>query len=87
MSSDRSANRPARNLHTPGANMEQTLFGSAADGLLDVEGAAAVLGMSVSWVYHQSAKRRLPLVKLGNRVRFRRSELLAWLERQSSGGH
>ena len=46
---------------------------------------AEFLGMKRSWVYAQTAaKTGMPFFKLGNYIRFRRSEVTAWLEKQRS---
>lgn len=52
------------------------------DDLLDAEAAAALLGVSVSWLYHRP---KLPFrVKLGGKVKFRRSGIERWLKHKQS---
>jgi len=46
--------------------------------LLDVEAAAAHINMSAKWIYKNLAI--LPTVRIGNRIKFRRRDLDAWLE-------
>lgn len=57
---------------------------ASAREVLTVEEAAAYLRMSVHWVYKQSAAGTLPRLKLGRVVRFRRADLDAWLQSQTS---
>jgi excisionase family DNA binding protein len=58
------------------------------DELLDYEGASRFLDTPVGtlqvWVCTQ--RYGLPYYKLGRKVRFRKSELLAWLETRKRGG-
>ena len=51
--------------------------------LLDVEDVAALTGFSVGTLYHWVSQRRIPVVRISARcVRFRRSDIDSWLERQ-----
>jgi excisionase family DNA binding protein len=52
--------------------------------ILDVEGAAALLGVSKATVYALAQKRAIPATKVGREWRFGRQPLIAWVE---SGGH
>lgn len=53
-----------------------------ADELLDVEAAAALLGVSPSWLHHRP---KLPFrLKVGGKLKFRRSGVERWL-RQRQG--
>jgi excisionase family DNA binding protein len=56
------------------------------DRLLTVQEAARLLGQSVSWVYKrtQPSNRLLPVTLMGSSVRFRRSDLLAYIETQKA---
>jgi len=57
--------------------------------LLTVEEVAELLRVPVSWVYDRTRSRgvnRIPGFRLGKYWRFQESEVLAWLERQRSGG-
>ena len=59
------------------------------DSLLTVEDVADWLKLPVTWVYERTRRRgagRLPGFRLGKYWRFRREEILAWLEQQRSGG-
>lgn len=46
------------------------------DELLDVHGAAQVLGVTASAIWKASEEGRLPTVRHGRRLRFRRRDLL-----------
>ena len=53
------------------------------DGLLTVHEVAALLRVPVSWVYERTRRRgaeRLPHIKLGKYLRFRREDVLGWLD-------
>jgi predicted DNA-binding transcriptional regulator AlpA len=48
------------------------------DELLDAEAAAALLGVSESWLYHRA---KLPFrVKVGGKLKFSRAGILRWLK-------
>ena len=49
------------------------------DPLLSKAEAAAILGVKERWITHSVAERRLPYVKVGRLVRFRRSDLDAYI--------
>jgi excisionase family DNA binding protein len=62
---------------------------SGRPALLTVEEVAELLKVPVSWVYDRTRSRgvnRIPGFRLGKYWRFQESEVLAWLERQRSGG-
>jgi excisionase family DNA binding protein len=62
---------------------------SGRSALLTVEEVAELLRVPVSWVYDRTRSRgvnRIPGFRLGKYWRFQESEVLAWLERQRSGG-
>lgn len=62
--------------------------GHNAERLLTVEEVAALLQVPPSWVYGRTRGRavnRLPGYRLGKYWRYRRGEVLAWLERQRAG--
>jgi excisionase family DNA binding protein len=57
--------------------------------LLTVEEVAELLRVPPSWVYERTRRRagdRIPGFRLGKYWRFREADVLAWLERQRSGG-
>jgi excisionase family DNA binding protein len=49
--------------------------------LLDVSEVAALLNVSPSWVRDHCGRKRpkLPVVRLGSLLRFRREDVLAWI--------
>lgn len=51
--------------------------------LLDADGAAALLGVPSSWVLTEARAGRLPHVKVGKYTRFRRYDLLEWIDRRA----
>lgn len=52
---------------------------SSHDPLLDVEGAASMLGISAYTVRQMARERVLPALRLGRYWRFRRSSLEQWI--------
>lgn len=48
--------------------------------LLDVQGLADYLGVKPSWVYGKVQTRELPHLRAGRYLRFRLSDVLAWME-------
>lgn len=60
---------------------ESELGGSAidADVLLTAEEVAALLQVTCSWVYDQTRRQRIPHLRLGRYVRYRREALDAWM--------
>ena len=48
--------------------------------LLDVQDAAALLGVTPKHLYDLAARREVPHVRIGRYVRFRREGLIAWIE-------
>lgn len=53
---------------------------SATDTLLTAEEVAALLQVTCSWVYAQTRGHRIPHLRLGRYVRYRRSALERWME-------
>ena len=59
------------------------------DALLTARQAAVLLAVPVCHVYGETrrgAESRLPHVRIGRYVRFRRADLLAWLSARTIGG-
>jgi excisionase family DNA binding protein len=52
----------------------------AADDLLTAEEVAAVLRVTPAWVYAQTRRRRIPHLRLGRYVRYRRDALEEWMQ-------
>jgi excisionase family DNA binding protein len=47
--------------------------------LLNAEDVARIIGLSPGWVYAQVRDGRMPHIRLGRYVRFRRSTIESWL--------
>ena len=56
------------------------LLAPAIPPLLDSEQAAALLNVPTSWLEAEARANRVPSVKLGHYRRFKRDELLAWVD-------
>jgi len=54
--------------------------------VMDIRQAAEYLGISADSLYRYASDGVVPAFKLGNRWRFKRSLLDAWMIEQSSGG-
>jgi excisionase family DNA binding protein len=53
----------------------------AQDGdLLTAEEVAALLRVTPAWVYAETRRRRIPHIRLGRYVRYRRDALVAWMD-------
>lgn len=48
--------------------------------LLTAEEVAALLRVTPAWVYAQTRRHRIPHLRLGRYVRYRRDALLEWME-------
>lgn len=59
---------------------------SLEEPLLDVERAAELLNVRVSWIREATRTGYLPCLKVGKHVRYTRSMLEAWLVEQRAGG-
>jgi len=55
---------------------------SLAEPLLDAAAAAELLTVKPSWVYEAVRAGRLPHLKIGRHIRFLRSDLEAWIDKQ-----
>lgn len=53
-----------------------------APELLDVRQTALLLNIGRNQVYRMAQMQQLPCLRFGNRFRFPRSSLLAWIEQQ-----
>ena len=57
--------------------------GIQSGALIDAQAAAQLLGVPSTWILAEARSNRIPHVRLGRYVRFRREALLAWvLERE-----
>lgn len=54
------------------------------DPLMTAEEAAAYLKLNEGTVRHMAASGTIPKVKIGRSLRFRRSDLNAWIEKKAS---
>ena len=52
--------------------------------LLDAQGAADLLNVPASWVLAEARAGRIPSVSLGKYRRFKRDDLIAWLDRKAA---
>jgi excisionase family DNA binding protein len=57
----------------------------APSRLLEVADVADYLGMRTDWVYREVRAGRLPHIRLGRAVRFRRESIEAWIETRERG--
>jgi len=86
----RSVKDSEKRLHA--ASQDEATGRDARDGrpLLDVHEVAQLLHVPVSWVYGRIRKRsleRLPGYRLGKYWRFRKDEVLAWVDCHCGGSH
>ena len=65
-------------------NRKSGKSGKANEIILDVEGAAALLGVSRHTVYRLISKDKLPTTKVGREWRFHRPTLIQWVATGSS---
>ena len=52
---------------------------TAVDELLTADEVARLLGVTPEWVYSRSRQHRIPTVRLGRYVRYRRRAILEWV--------
>ena len=52
--------------------------------LMKIEAAAAYLGYTVGTLYNKVAAGEVPHIRLGRAIRFRRSDLDAWIDEQAA---
>ena len=53
--------------------------------LLEAEDVAEYLGVRTDWVYREVRAGRLPHIRLGRAVRFRRESIEAWIDSRERG--
>ena len=56
-----------------------------SDGLIDARAAAEFLGVPHTWILAEARCNRIPHVRLGRYVRFRREALLGWVSERERG--
>jgi excisionase family DNA binding protein len=54
------------------------------DSYFTVKTLSAYIEMPTTWVYDQVMFRKIPFTKVGRNLRFRRSEIEAWLAERST---
>jgi excisionase family DNA binding protein len=57
----------------------------AGEELLTIRQLAVQTGLPLSWLYGQTAKESIPFYRLGKHIRFKPSEVRAWLEERRRG--
>jgi predicted DNA-binding transcriptional regulator AlpA len=73
-----------RNRPKNAADLRAEFWAAPSEALLDRKTAAAGLGYTVSWLEWAATYGSGPvLTKLGRSVRYRKSDVLAWLEANS----
>lgn len=60
---------------------EEMLGHGRGDALLTADEVAGLLRVTTGWVYAEARAGRIPHVRLGRYVRYRRSAIEAWVER------
>ncbi|HWV87338.1 MAG TPA: helix-turn-helix domain-containing protein [Capillimicrobium sp.] len=60
--------------------MRDARFTPNPDRLLTADEVAAMLYVTKGWVYEQTRRHRMPHVRLGRYVRYRRSAVDSWVE-------
>lgn len=61
----------------------QAELGQEGDPLLDIEGAAHMLGTTVRHLRRLRSENRIPYTKVGGKLRFRCSDLVGFIEANS----
>jgi excisionase family DNA binding protein len=69
-----------RELSEPVGGVVPRIRAGSPSPLLEAEAVAIYLGMRTDWVYREVRAGRLPHIRLGRAVRFRRESIDAWLE-------
>lgn len=67
-------------------HVRETASAASPARLLEAEDVADLLGMTTDWVYREVRAGRLPHIRLGRYVRFRRESIDAWLDAREHGG-
>jgi excisionase family DNA binding protein len=62
-------------MHNSGQNQAP-----ATGGLLTAEEAAALLRVTPAWVYAETRGHRIPHIRLGRYVRYRREAIFLWMD-------
>ena len=78
-----SANRVIRVVHEPDAAGPEGHV--APNRLLEADDVARYIGMTTDWIYREVRAGRMPHIRLGRYVRFRRESIDAWLVARERG--
>jgi excisionase family DNA binding protein len=65
--------------HAPSADGLKQISSLSSGDLLTAEEVAALLRVTPAWVYAQTRRHRIPHLRLGRYVRYRREALDAWM--------
>lgn len=65
--------------------MPEPVDRQTADDLLTAEEVAALLRVRPAWVYSETRRHRIPHIRLGRYVRYRRGALMAWMDQLEDG--
>lgn len=57
------------------------------EGLWTIEDLSRFLKLPIKTLYSWVSQKRLPCIKLGNRLRFRQKEIEKWLSSKKGGHH
>lgn len=69
-----------------GASVSPEVVGVPPESLVGPRDVARLFNVPTSWVYAQAEAGALPSFKLGKYLRFRPSEIAAWLAERRRGG-
>lgn len=77
--------RDAQKIALKVAALLKEQFGGAGEtnGIMDVEALASYLKVKADWLYKQVQYKSIPHFKAGKLVRFRKSEIDAWIAQRS----
>lgn len=67
------------------AELADLIGAQATPPLLDDDQAAELLNVPASWLGREARAGRVPHVRLGHYRRYRRDELLAWIDKRATG--
>ena len=67
------------------ASRVEKAIASPVREVMDIRQAADYLGISADSLYRYASENTVPAFRLGNRWRFKKSRLDAWMDEQSTG--
>ena len=80
---------PSAAIRKESSSVVQALVAPAAPSqvreVMDIRQASQYLGISADSLYRYASENFIPAFKLGNRWRFKKSRLDAWMDQQSGG--